>query len=122
EPAAALYYNDQPPEMIFYQALAHRRLGDHAAATAIAQKLVEYGETHLHDAVTMDYFAVSLPDFLVFEDDLQRRHRLHCLFMAGLGYLARGEAAQARARFATVLAEDPAHVGAVMHQKTERSF
>ncbi len=122
EPAAALYYNDQPPEMIFYQALAHRRLGDHAAATAIAQKLVEYGETHLHDAVTMDYFAVSLPDFLVFEDDLQRRHRLHCLFMAGLGYLARSEAAQARARFATVLAEDPAHVGAVMHQKTDRLF
>lgn len=120
EPAAALYYNDQPPEMIFYQALAHRRLGNHAEAAAIAQKLVDYGETHLHDAATMDYFAVSLPDFVVFEGDLQRRHRLHCLFMAGLGYLARGDAEQARARFDAVLAEDPAHVGAVMHQKTDQ--
>lgn len=117
EPAAALYYNDQPPEMIYYQALAHQRLGNHAEAAAIAQKLVEYGETHLHDQAVMDYFAVSLPDFLVFEDDLQRRHRLHCLFMAGLGYLARGDVAQADARFDAVLAEDPAHLGAVLHRK-----
>lgn len=117
EPAAALYYNDQPPEMIFYQALAHSRLGYQSAADEIAQKLVEYGETHLHDAVTMDYFAVSLPDFLVFEDDLQRRHRLHCLFMAGLGYLALGDTEQASARFDAVLTEDPAHLGAVIHRQ-----
>jgi tetratricopeptide (TPR) repeat protein len=118
EPAAALYYNDQPPEMIFYQALAHHRLGNHHEARRIAQALVDYGETQQNESISVDYFAVSLPDFLVFEDDLQRRHRLHCLFMAGLGYLALGEEALAAARFEAVLAEDPAHLGAAIQRKS----
>ncbi len=90
EPGAALYYNDQPPDTILYQALAHRKLGAEQDAITIAQKLVDYGETLLDEPVTVDYFAVSLPDFLVFDDDMQRRHRVHCLYMAGLGYLGLG--------------------------------
>ena len=39
----------------------------------------------------MDYFAVSLPDFLVFDDDLNGRNRIHCQYMAALGYLGLGE-------------------------------
>ena len=31
EPASAMYYNDQPPDMIFYQGLARRKLGQTAA-------------------------------------------------------------------------------------------
>lgn len=117
EPAAAIYYNDQPPEMIFYQALAHRRLGDRAQAEAIAQKLIAYGAAHLNDVAVIDYFAVSLPDFLVFDDDLARRNRLHCLYMAGLGYLALGDTVRAVASFDQVLAEDPAHLGATLHRR-----
>ncbi|MFN8561588.1 MAG: hypothetical protein U0703_08220 [Anaerolineae bacterium] len=62
EPASPLYYNDQPPEMIFIRhgALA---LGRRDEADAIFRSLVSYGETHSDDDVHMDYFAVSLPDF-----------------------------------------------------------
>ena len=67
--------------------------------------------------MTVDYFAVSLPDFLVFDDDLQRRHRLHCEYMAGLGYLGLRQSVEAAACFDRVLAEDPAHLGAVLHRK-----
>jgi len=58
-----MYYNDQPPEMIFYQGLALRKLGRLAEAQAIFTRLVDYGQAHLNDKVQMDYFAVSLPDF-----------------------------------------------------------
>ena len=34
----------------------------------------------------MDYFAVSLPDLLIWEDDLQVRNTLHCRYMMALGY------------------------------------
>ena len=102
--------------MIHHQALAQRKMDHPGEAAAIAQRLVEYGEAHQDEAVSVDYFAVSLPDFLVFDDDLSRRHRLHCRYMAGLGYLALGDAGQASARFDAVLAEDPAHLGAAVHR------
>ena len=121
EPSAALYYNDQPPDMILYQALAMDRLGAHENALTVAEGLVTYGETQAAQTVSIDYFAVSLPDFLVFDDDQARRHRLHCDYMAGLGYLGLGNFAEAAACFGRVLAEDPAHLGAALHQKLARN-
>ena len=85
EPTSAMYYNDQPPDMIFYQGLAHAALGHAAEARRIFNRLIEYGETHLTDVVQMDYFAVSLPTFLVFDEDLDERNRIHCRHMMELG-------------------------------------
>ena len=86
EPASPRYYNDQPPESIFYQELGARKAGSSANwRDSIFQRLIEYGEEHLHDEVTMDYFAVSLPNFLVFEDDLTLRNHIHCLYLIALG-------------------------------------
>ncbi len=77
EPTSAVYYNDQPPDMIFYQGLAKEKL--HSASAETFRKLVDYGQAHLQDEVKFDYFAVSLPDFLVFDQDLNQRNRIHCL-------------------------------------------
>ena len=115
EPSAALYYNDQPPELIFYQALAHVRLGHAELAAQICHNLVGYGRQHLDDDVKMDYFAVSLPDFLVFDEELNRKNRVHCLYMLALGHLGLGDGAAAQAAFAGVLHADPAHMGATLH-------
>jgi tetratricopeptide (TPR) repeat protein len=117
QPSSAMYYNDQPPDMIFYQGLALERLGLPTQAAAIFRKLVEYGQAHLGDEVTMDYFAVSLPDFLVFEEDLNRRNRLHCHYMMALGYLGLGEEHAAREHFERVLAFDASHLGANIHRR-----
>ena len=87
EPASPKYYNDQPPESIYYQGLALEKLGRRELARSIFQRLVAYGEGHLNDEVTMDYFAVSLPNFLVFEDDLSLRNHIHCLYLIALGHL-----------------------------------
>jgi tetratricopeptide (TPR) repeat protein len=117
EPTSAMFYNDQPPDMIFYQGLARQALGRKGEAKAIFRKLVNYGRQHMKDEVKIDYFAVSLPDFLVFEDDLNARNRAHCHYMMALGYLSLGDAGKAQQHFDNVLALNAAHLGAIAHRK-----
>jgi tetratricopeptide (TPR) repeat protein len=112
---SAMYYNDQPPDMIYYQGLALLKLNRVEEARAVFNKLVAYGKDHLNDEVVMDYFAVSLPDFLVFDVDLNSRNRLHCHYMLGLGYLGLGDTSAARKHFDAVLAGDANHLGASIH-------
>ena len=91
EPAAAIYYNDQKPDKIFYQGLALLKLTRKDEANSRFHKLVSYGEKHLFDEIVMDYFAVSLPDLLIWEDDLTLRNVIHCKYMMSLGYLGLGQ-------------------------------
>jgi len=83
--SANMYYNDQPPEMTYYRALALNRLGRRDDAAKIADAMIAYGTSHMDDNVKPDYFAVSLPDFLVFEKDLCKKNRKHCENMIKLG-------------------------------------
>lgn len=115
EPASAMYYNDQPPEMILYQGLAWLKRGDEKEAKRRFNRLIDYAERSLFEEVKIDYFAVSLPDFLVFDDDLNRRNRIHCLFMLGLGMLGLGKYDKACEHFAEVLRMDSNHQGAILH-------
>lgn len=92
EPAAAIFYNDQKPDKIYYQGLALLKLGRTDEALARFDRLVSYGTEHLDDKVVMDYFAVSLPDLLIWEDDLTHRNRIHCLYLMGLGAMGRAVA------------------------------
>lgn len=112
EPVGAMYYNDQPPEMIYYQGAALAKLGRTEEADAVFHKLIRYGQEHMEDEVRIDYFAVSLPDLLIFEEDLNRRNRIHCLFMLGLGYLSK-DRKKADDCFAQVLSMDCCHQGAL---------
>jgi tetratricopeptide (TPR) repeat protein len=114
-PAAAIFYNDTPPDKIFYQGLAWRKLGITDKAQEIFAALVDYGHAHLDDTVRIDYFAVSLPDLLIFEDDLGRRNRIHCHYMKGLGYLGLGRPDEAAVALHQVLELDHMHVGAKTH-------
>lgn len=116
DPASPLYYNDQPPDLIFYQGMARRALGDDASADALFGRLLAYGLQHLDDDVQMDYFAVSLPDFLVFDVDLSQRNRIHCHYMIALGALGLGQREEADRHFGAVLAEQPDHQGATTHR------
>ncbi len=83
--SSGMYYNDQPPEMTYYRALALNAVGRKDEARTIGEKMKEYGESHMNDHVTIDYFAVSLPDFLIYECDLDKKNRLHCENMIKLG-------------------------------------
>ncbi|MBQ7156535.1 MAG: DUF5107 domain-containing protein [Bacteroidaceae bacterium] len=90
EPAAAMYYNDAKPDKIFYAALCYKALDDEANAASLFNKLVSYGEKHIFDHITMDYFAVSLPDLLVWDGDLDEQNVIHCNYMLALGFYGLG--------------------------------
>jgi tetratricopeptide (TPR) repeat protein len=116
DPTSPMYYNDQPPDMIFYQGMAHLALGAANQAHTIFDRLIRYGQEHLNDEIKMDYFAVSLPDFVVFDADLTQRNRIHCHYMIGLGELGMGNSDAAVRAFDTVLAMQPDHLGATIHR------
>ena len=85
EPVPALYYNDAKPEKIYYQGLALKALGRDDEAEVKFRKLTDYGRAHIDDHVVMDYFAVSLPDLAIWDEDLTERNRAHCRLMISLG-------------------------------------
>ena len=117
EPASAMYYNDQPAELILYEGLAARALGDTAHASARFHKLIAYGEKHYYDKVKIDYFAVSLPDLQLFDEDLTVRNRAHCEYLIALGSYGLGDMERARACYDAALAIDCAHQGVLLHRQ-----
>ncbi len=127
EPVQAVYYNDPQPDKIVYQALAWKKLGQPEKATAIFKKFIAFGEQHKDDAMRIDYFAVSLPDMLVFDIDINQRNRAHCTYLIALGYLGLGEVAKAQCLLKEVLQMEINHQGAAIHLKmipffTEKTF
>jgi len=103
--------------MIFYQGLARNKLGQTAEARAMFQKLVDYGLGHMNDGVKIDYFAISLPNFLVFDEDLSWRNRVHCHYMIALGHTGLEEYASAQAHFDEMRKLDANHLGSVVHHQ-----
>ena len=91
DPVPAMYYNDAKPDKIYYQGMALLKLGRRDEANGRFYKLVNYGKQHLFEHQTMDYFAVSLPDLLIWEDSLDTKNRIHCLYMLALGYQGLGD-------------------------------
>ncbi|HBG75385.1 MAG TPA: hypothetical protein DDW86_00305, partial [Clostridiales bacterium] len=76
EPGPALYYNEQPSDFIYYQGLAWEALGNPEEARKPFHRLIAYGEEHLFDKVSYDYFAVSLPDAEAYQEDIARNNVL----------------------------------------------
>ena len=117
EPASAIYYNDQPADLILYEGLANLALGRKDRAAARFHKLISYGEKHYYDTVTVDYFAVSLPDLQLFDEDLSRRNRLHCEYLIALGSYGLGDRERAGRCFDAALQIDCSHQGAILHKR-----
>ena len=91
EPAAAMYYNDAKPDKIFYQGMALLKLGRRDEANGRFYKLINYGKQHIFEKQKMDYFAVSLPDLLIWDDSLDVKNIIHCNYMLALGYIGLGD-------------------------------
>jgi tetratricopeptide (TPR) repeat protein len=117
EPSDAMYYNDQQPDKIFYKGLALLKLGKNAAAESTFNSLISYGEKHMSDKVKIDYFAVSLPDLLVWEEDLNVRNKIHCYYLIGLGYLGHQDLDRAKDFLSKALALNLNHQGVQRHME-----
>ena len=111
EPAAAMYYNDAKPDKIFYQGLALQKLGREGEAHGRFYRLINYGKQHIFEKQIMDYFAVSLPDLLIWEDSLDTKNLIHCKYMLALGYYGMGDKEHAERYLRDVEALDNNHQG-----------
>ncbi|MFI5163507.1 MAG: DUF5107 domain-containing protein, partial [Sphingobacteriales bacterium] len=114
-PVQAIYYNDPQPDKILYQALAWQKLGMQHKAEEIFHRFVEFGTGHMNDEIRIDYFAVSLPDMLVFDIDLNRRNYIFCNYLIGLGKMGLGDMEQGKQFLEKVLGMDNNHQGAAIH-------
>ena len=111
EPAAAMYYNDAKPDKIFYQGMALYKLGRDGEAHGRFYRLINYGKKHIFEKQVMDYFAVSLPDLLIWEDSLDTKNLIHCKYMLALGYYGMGDMEHACRYLSEVETLDNNHQG-----------
>ena len=115
EPAAAIFYNDQKPDKIYYQGLALLKLNRPEEAHTRFNKLIDFGKKHMNETIKLDYFAVSLPDLLIWDDDLTFRNKIHCHYMLGLGYLGLDDTTKAEIHLLEATEMDLNHQGVQMH-------
>lgn len=112
EPAASHYYNDQSADLIYFQGLAQLQMGNPLEARQRFNKLLSWGKSHFHDQTEIDYFAVSLPDLLIFDQDGDAQNQLYCRYLMALGEYGMGNTETGRKLLEEVLREDPVYPGA----------
>ena len=97
----------------YFQALGAMALGEVERGQKILHALAEFAERQRDTTVKIDYFATSLPNMLLFEDDLQQRNRVESSFLSGLAALGLNQFAQAHECLHEVIALDPNHLFAL---------
>jgi tetratricopeptide (TPR) repeat protein len=102
----------QLSETSYWRARAIERLGNADGSRRILRDLRAAARRQAHAEVRIDYFATSLPTFLLFEDDLGGRNRAESRYLEGLAELGLGRLTPARRAFEEVVALDPWHSGA----------
>lgn len=96
-------------ELTYYSALALERLGQRAAARRLLGDVRRYAQRLRKARATIDYFATSLPNMLLFDDDLQARQETTARLLEAQAHLGLGRRALARQQLRAVLRRDPNH-------------
>ncbi|WP_200976426.1 DUF5107 domain-containing protein [Echinicola sp. 20G] len=114
-PSVTWFYNDQKSDKLFYQGLAFKMLENEKEADKRFRQLLEYGKEHQQKQVKVDYFAVSMPDLLIWDGDLQEMNNVHCKYLMGLGHLGLGSKTEAEKLFREILESQANHQDAKNH-------
>jgi tetratricopeptide (TPR) repeat protein len=96
----------------YYRGLSLLALGRTSEADDLFTALGERGRELQQLPGEIDYFATSLPNMLVFEEDQTLRNQIEGKFLEGLALLHLEGPTAARDRFQQVLELDPSHYGA----------
>ncbi len=117
-PQPAIYYNDPSPDKIYYQGLALMKLQRFEEAQLRFHALIEYGNTYMEVPQSVDYFAVSFPDLLIFDENANTRNLINCHYLTGLGKLGIDRLEEACDHLHKVLELDVSHQGAIRHGRS----
>jgi tetratricopeptide (TPR) repeat protein len=96
----------------YFQALALQALGNREAAREVLSSLAEFAKRQMEVEPKIDYFATSLPNLLLFDDDLGKRNRIDSLVLSALACHGLGDVETATGQLQQVLADDPNHLSA----------
>jgi tetratricopeptide (TPR) repeat protein len=88
----------------YYRGLALRELGRGEEANAVLEGLKSYARQKLGETARIDYFATSLPNLLVFDEDLQAQRDSEFHLLVALACHGLGDAEGARSALAKTLA------------------
>jgi len=97
----------------FFQAMGALALGWLEQGHGILHDMAGFAEHQMNSTAKIDYFATSLPNMLLFEDDLQQRNRVESLFLSGLAAYGLNKSAKAQEWLREVIALDPNHLFAL---------
>lgn len=70
-----------PVDYVFYNALAAKLDGKKDDALAVFESMKKWSYDAFNDEVKEDFFAVSLPDLVVLDGDLNKSRKENCLLM-----------------------------------------
>ena len=96
----------------YYRAMSLDALGRKQEAASLFNHMRDFGQKQMEAEVKIDYFATSLPNLLLFEDDLQKRNQVDCLFLLALSELGLRNNERATELLNQVLSLDCNHMAA----------
>jgi tetratricopeptide (TPR) repeat protein len=96
----------------YYRAMSLEGLSKKAEADNLLTAMRDSAQRQMLTEVKIDYFATSLPNLLLFEDDLQKRNQVDCLFLLALAELGLRNTERALELLRRVLSLDCNHMAA----------
>jgi len=96
----------------YYRAISLDALGRKQESASLLNHMRDFAQKQMGTEVKIDYFATSLPNLLLFEDDLQKRNHVDCLFLLALSELGLRNHERAMELLNQVLSLDCNHMAA----------
>lgn len=96
----------------YYRAMSLDVLGRKQEAASLLNHMRDFSRKQMEAEVKIDYFATSLPNLLLFEDDFQKRNQVDCLFLLALSELGLRNHERAVELLNQVLSLDCNHIAA----------
>jgi tetratricopeptide (TPR) repeat protein len=109
-------------EMTYWSGLALDRVGRSGEAKDLFHKLLHYAVDLESKTAKIDYFATSLPDLLLFEDDLGERRRTHARLLRASALIGLGKSVEGRQLIEFVLDTDPNNLAAGIYFLKPRHY
>lgn len=98
--------------MAYYKAVSLQALDRRAEASQLLTEMRAFATAQMRANPKVDYFATSLPNLLLFEDDLQKRNQVDCLFLLALAELGNGNIERSSVLLNELLSLDGNHLAA----------
>jgi tetratricopeptide (TPR) repeat protein len=103
--------------LTYFRAMSLEALGRETDAASLLKDMRAFSEQQMGKEAKIDYFATSLPNLLLFEDDLQKRHQLEHIFVLALAELGLRNTERAKQLLNQVLSLDCNHIAAQMEMQ-----